>query len=74
MRICDICKKNGVRYTRWADTDEHCHGENFELCGSCYNILSTKQRNYAFLAYKETVEEVTGEAPKKKSWRNIFKR
>ena len=74
MTLCDICKKNGVRYTRWAATDELCHGEHFELCGSCYNILSKKQRHYDFLAFKETVEEVTGNPPKKKSWWNIFKR
>lgn len=76
MTICDFCKTNGVRYTTWADTDEHCHGENFELCGSCYDILSKKQRHYAYLAFKETVEEITGKEPryKKKSWWNIFKR
>ena len=74
MQICDICKINGVRYNTGATVDEKGNYKRFELCGSCYNKLYKKEQYHAFLAYKETIEETTGETPKKKSWWNIFKR
>lgn len=75
MRICDICKTNGVRYDPYATIDENGNGKTLELCGLCYTKFRKKEQHHAYLAYKETVEEVTGEAPsKKKSWWNIFKR
>lgn len=74
MRICDICKSNGVRYETYATTSEDGNGHKLELCGSCYTKLQQKERYHVYLAYKETVEEVTGEAPKKKSWLDRFKR
>jgi ribosome-binding protein aMBF1 (putative translation factor) len=74
MRLCDICKTNGVRYVPYATIDESGNGATLELCGSCYNKLCKKERHHAYLAYKETVEEVTGKAPKKKSWLDIFKK
>ena len=74
MRLCDICKTNGVRYNTYATIDEKGRVEDLELCGSCYNKLHKKQDRHAFLAFKETVEEITGEAPKKKPWWSIFKR
>lgn len=74
MRVCDICKKNGVRYEHYATTNEEGGGYKLELCGSCYTKLENKEQNYSYLAYKETVEEVTGNPPKKKPWWNIFKK
>lgn len=74
MQICDICKNNGVRYERYATTDENGNGKKLELCGRCYTKLYKKEQYYDYLAYKETVEEMTGETPKKKSWLNIFKK
>ena len=74
MQICDICKRNGVRYAPYATIDEKGNGKSLELCGSCYHKLHDKQKYHAFLAYKETVEEITGNPPKKNSWWNIFKR
>ena len=73
MRICDICKTNHVIYTPYVTTNE-CGGETLELCNPCYHKLKKREQHHAYLAYKETVEEITGEAPKKKSWWNIFKR
>jgi ribosome-binding protein aMBF1 (putative translation factor) len=72
MRICDICKKNGVRYETYATTSEDGDGYKLELCGSCYMKLQQKKCYHDYLSYKETVEEITGETPKKKSWWNIF--
>ena len=74
MRICDICKTNGVRYTPYVITNEKGEGKNLELCFSCYHKFDERLKHHAYLAYKETVEEITGETPKKKSWWNIFKR
>ena len=74
MRICDICKKNGVRYTSYATTHESGEGEKLELCGSCYDKLYKNERRHAYLSYKETVEEITGKTPKKKPRWNIFKK
>jgi hypothetical protein len=75
MRVCDICKTNGVRYEFYATINEKGTGKKLELCGQCYTKLYRKEQNYSYLAYKETVEEVAGKAsPKKKSWWNIFKK
>ena len=74
MRICDICKNNGVHYEIYATTSEDGNGYKLELCSSCYTKFKQKERHHSYLTYKETVEEVTGEPPKKKSWLDIFKR
>ena len=74
MRICDICKANGIRYNKYATTDEKGNGATLELCGSCYHTLYNKQQHHDYLAYKETVEEITGESPKRKSWLSILKK
>lgn len=74
MQICDICRTNGVRYDHYATINEKGTGTSLDLCGQCYTKIRRKEQNYAYLAYKETVEEVTGNPPKKKSWWNIFKR
>ena len=74
MQVCDICRTNGVRYEHYTTINEKGTGKKLELCGKCYTKLYGKEQHYAHLAYKETVEEVTGEAPKKKSWLSRFKR
>ena len=74
MRICDICKTRTPRYETHVTIDEQGRGQKMELCGWCYTKLEQHQNKYAFLAYKETVEEVTGNPPQKKSRWNIFKR
>lgn len=74
MRVCDICKTNRAGWNDYATIDENGNGKSLELCGICYTKLSKKKYQHAHLAYKETVEEIAGEAPKKKSWWNIFKR
>lgn len=75
MQICDICRTNGVRYEFYATINEKGTGKKLELCGHCYTKIRRKEQDYAYLAYKETIEEVTGEAsPKKKSWWNMFKK
>ena len=68
MRICDICKNQGVHYETYATINEGGNDYKLELCGSCYTELQHKRRHHEYLAYKETVEEVTGEKIKKKSW------
>lgn len=74
MRICDICKTNSAGCQSYVAIDERGNYAKLELCGICNRKLVDKQRHYEHLAYKETVEEVTGNPPKKKSWWNIFKR
>ena len=79
MKVCDICKTEDPRYEYKATINEKGTFRNLELCRDCYLTLFGKERNYEYLAYKETVEEMTGESPKgespkKKSWWDIFKR
>lgn len=74
MRVCDICRNNGVGYECFATFDENGNGKKLELCDSCYHKFRQKEHHYSYLAYKETVEEITGESPKRKSWLSIFKK
>ena len=73
MRICDICKTNGAHCDKYVTFNEKGNGKSLELCWPCYDSLCNKEQYHAFLAYKETVEERTGEEPKKKSWLFRFK-
>lgn len=73
MRICDICRNNEATYEGYGFIDENGKCKELELCYSCHEKLRIKEQHYAYLAYKETVEEITGETPKKKSWLSIFK-
>lgn len=73
MRVCDICRGENVMYTTYAAIKED-GGKQIELCYRCYNKLQYKEQHHQHLAYKETVKEITGEAPKKKPWYNIFKK
>jgi ribosome-binding protein aMBF1 (putative translation factor) len=70
MRLCDICKTNGAHYEDYAIINKAGDSEKLELCKSCYRKLSSKTYYYNYLAYKETVEEITGEKPKEK--RRLF--
>ena len=64
MNVCDICKNPSMYHTtvstnpdggiRWVD-----------LCGRCYQLLYKKENQHKFLAYQETVEEVTNKPAKK---------
>ncbi len=74
MRICDICGSMYVSYGTNATIDDQGNCKELELCYKCYRKLCDNKRHHAFLAYKETVEEMTGETPKKKSWWGIFKK
>lgn len=68
MTICDICKKQGVHYEDYATINEDGGTTNLELCRSCYMKFKQNKNHHGYLAYKETIEEVTGETLKKKSW------
>ena len=74
MKICDICKTRTPRYEPYVIIDDQGRGQKMELCGWCYTTLENYQAKYAHLTYKETVEEITGNPPKKKFRWNIFKR
>lgn len=68
MRICDICGKEGVSYNTSATIDEQGNTKKVELCYRCWHKLYDNENKHNYLAYKETVEEMTGKPPKKPSW------
>lgn len=72
MKVCDICK-NPSAYSTYVTTSPIGDGRTMDLCGWCYKKLQSKEYEHRYFAYKEVVEEVTGNKPKK-TWRNIFRR
>lgn len=80
MKVCDICK-NPSAYEHYVYLNSEGYGRKADLCGRCYNLLYEKEKLHKFLAYKETVEEVTNEPvtekshdkPKRETWADICK-
>ena len=72
MRICDICKKDGVKYRTTATVKDDGTVKELELCGRCYMELNERERNHRYAAYQETVKAMNGEIPRKFHWWNIF--
>lgn len=66
MNICDICK-NPSAFNTWVVIKPNGESRKVDLCGRCYNLLHEKENQHKFLAYQETVEEVTNK-PAKKTW------
>lgn len=56
MRICDICRSEGVRYDTFAVIDNKGNTSKLELCGRCYTELECRGKQYLYLAYTETVK------------------
>jgi hypothetical protein len=54
-------------YQTWATTSENGKTRQMDFCGKCYKLFLDKQNQHNFLAYKETVEEVTGKT-EDKTW------
>lgn len=67
MNVCDICKKPSM-YQTWVITSENGATRQMDLCGRCHKLLCDKQNQHSFLAYKETVEEVTDKTTEDKTW------
>lgn len=79
MKVCDICK-NISKYERRVtiNPDLHSLGKQLDLCERCFKLLNEKENQHKFLAYKETVEEVTNgvvttNEPTKKTWSQRLK-
>ena len=72
MKVCDICKKPSL-YTTTAPTNQNGGVKQVDLCGRCYELFYKKQNQHKFLAYQETVEEVTGESTRE-TWLQRLKR
>lgn len=73
MRVCDICKTEGVGYSDYATCSEKGNRKSLELCGKCYKELQIRTRYHEYLAYTETIEAMTGKIPRKSHWWDIFK-
>jgi hypothetical protein len=74
MRVCDICKTNEASCQPKVPVNTKGGWKTIDACDDCHIKWVTKEREYIYLSYEEVVKEVTGEAPKKKSWRDRFKR
>ena len=72
MRVCDICKNEGVRFDNYTTINEKGNKKCLELCSKCYTELSTRTKHHEYLAYAETVEAMTGKAPRKSHWWDVF--
>lgn len=72
MRVCDICKTNGVSYDQTAVVDNKGTTKDLELCDKCYRELRIRDTAYRHKAYEETVKTVTGELPRKSHWWDDF--
>ena len=72
MRVCDICKKDGVKYNTTATVNDDGTVEKLELCPRCYRELQERERQHCYAAYQETVKAMNGEIPRKSHWWNIF--
>lgn len=74
MRVCDICKTNEASCQPKVPVNTKGDWKTVDACDDCCLKWSMMAKQYNYLAYEEVVKEVTGEAPKKKSWRDRFKR
>lgn len=75
MTVCDICKTNKATCQPKVPINTKGDWKTVDACDDCCLKWAIRSKEYSYLAYEEVVKEVTGEAPpKKKSWRNIFKR
>lgn len=72
MRICDICKTNQAIYTDTATIDNNGTSQKLELCRKCYDELIHRENLHRHQAYKETVQAMTGQIPRKFHWWNRF--
>ena len=72
MRICDVCKKDGIKYRTTATVKDDGTVKELELCCRCYMELQERQRSNSYAAYQETVKAINGEIPRKCHWWNIF--
>lgn len=72
MRVCDICRSENVSYNTSVTIDEQGNTKKVELCHACWSKLYQNTNKHNYLAYKETVEEMTGKSPKKPSWLSIL--
>lgn len=71
MKVCDICKGPSA-YETYAHTKVNELGQNVDLCGRCYKLYKKKLDLHKFLAYQETIEEITNK-PAKKTWAQRLK-
>ena len=67
MTVCDVCKNNSAAYERWVTVDANGHEKKLDMCGKCYTALREKEKEHAFLAYKEVVN-VSPSEPVKLTW------
>ena len=72
MRICDICKKDDVKYRTTATVKDDGTVKELELCTCCYMELQTRERSHSYTAYQETVKAINGEISRKFHWWDIF--
>lgn len=61
MKICDICKTNQSSYGTTVIANKFGEIQNIDTCSKCYKLLSQKEYKYRYLAYQETINEVTGQ-------------
>lgn len=73
MKVCDICKCEGVKFNDRATINDKGGTKWLELCGKCYKEFEHRERHHKYLAYVETVEAMTGKIPRKSHWWDIFK-
>ena len=73
MKVCDICKNEGVRFDNYTTINEQGGRRCLELCCKCYAELRARTKQHEYLAYTETIEAMTGKAPRKSHWWDIFK-
>lgn len=72
MRVCDICKKDDVKYNTTAVVKDDGTVKKLELCERCYFELNHREADHRYAAYQETVKAVGGEIPRKSHWWNVF--
>ena len=60
MRVCDICRGEGVHYDTNAVVDPNRGFQKVEICEACWRELQKNELKYNHLAYVEVVKNRTG--------------
>ena len=63
MKVCDICKCEGVKFDTYATISDKGGVKRLELCGKCYKEFEHREHRHKYLAYTETIEAMTGKIP-----------
>ena len=64
MNVCDICK-NPSSFQTTVPTNPNGGVQQADLCAKCYNLFYKKKNMLNFVAYQQTVEEVTNKPAEK---------